>query len=75
MSWESEELNVRNGFHFSGNWELFSQQSSGPIPCTRTWNAWTLWKAYHCMLLVQPAVTGCLLCARHQDRAVNKDLP
>lgn len=32
MSWESEELNARNGFYFSGNWEPFSQQSSGAIP-------------------------------------------
>lgn len=45
MSWESEELNIRNGFHFSGNWKPLSQQSSGAIPCTRPWKAWTLWKA------------------------------
>lgn len=59
MSGESEKLDVRNGSHFPRIWELFSQQSSGAIPCTRLWKAQTFWKAScHGVLLDACCVLG-----------------
>lgn len=77
VSGESEKLDVRNGSHFlefgshlvSRAQEPFHAPGSGKLRPSGSPPIMA------CYSFIQPAVTGCLLCAGHQDRAVNKDLP